>query len=56
MSEQELNEILKSYFYGMTAAEIAELYDISTDEAEKLIAENAENIEQIKAYRKELEA
>lgn len=55
MTDQTRKEIIKSIVYGMTSAEIADIYGISVDEVGKIVQDNADNIEREKKYRKELE-
>lgn len=55
MSEQTKNEIFKSFIYGMTIEEIAEIYGISEDDLRELLEQNAGEIADLKAYRAELE-
>lgn len=55
MTEQTKQQIIKSYVYGMCAKDIAELYGFDFDLVAKLIADNADEIAEEKAYRAMLE-
>ena len=51
ISENTKREIIKSYVYGMSFDEIAELYGVPRNEVEMLICERHEDVEAEKAYR-----
>lgn len=55
MTDQTRKEVIKSIVYGKTAEEIAEIYGISVDEAEKIMQDNADEINAEREYRKMLE-
>ena len=53
MTEQTVQEIVKSFAYGYTAEKVAELVDMTLEEAQKFEADHAAEIEQKKAELKE---
>ena len=53
MTEQTIQEIIKTFAYGYTAAHVAELEEMALEEAQKFETEHAEEIEQKKAELKE---
>ena len=55
MTPETKNEIFKSFAYGMTIDQLAEIYGISADEIRKLLEENAEEIAELREYRKMIE-
>lgn len=55
MSPETIKEIIKSHVYSMSNAEIAQAYDISEEEAAKVISDNADEVEAERAYRAILE-
>lgn len=55
ISENTKKEIIKSHIYGMSNAEIAEVYGVSTDDVKMLLCERHEDVEAEKAYRAMLE-
>lgn len=55
MTPETKNEIFKSFVYGMTIDQLAEIYGISADEIRKLLEENAEEIAELREYRKMIE-
>ena len=55
MTENTKNEIIKSHIYGMTDAEIAELYGISEDDVKMLLCERHDDVEAERRYRQQLE-
>lgn len=50
MNNEQKSEIIKSFAYGMTAAEIAKIEGISIEEAEQLAYDCADEIAHKKAY------
>ena len=55
MTPETRNELFKSFVYGMTIDQLAEIYGISADEIRKLLEENAEEIAELREYRKMIE-
>ena len=55
MTPETKNEIFKSFVYGMTIDQLAEIYGISADEIRKLLDENAKEIAELREYRKMIE-
>lgn len=55
MSNEMKNEIFKSFVYGMTIKEIAEIYEVEESVLENLLKENANEIAELRAYRTALE-
>ena len=55
MTPETKNEIFKSFVFGMTIDQLAEIYGISADEIRKLLEENAEEIAELREYRKMIE-
>ena len=55
MTPDTKNEIFKSFVYGMTIDQLAEIYGISADEIRKLLEENAEELAELREYRKMIE-
>ena len=53
MTEQTIQEIVKSFAYGYTAEKVAELEEMTLEEAQKFEADHAAEIEQKKAELKE---
>ena len=53
MTEQTIQEIVKSFAYGYSAEHVAELEEMTLEEALKFETEYAEEIEQKKAELKE---
>ena len=53
MTEQTVQEIVKSFVYGYTAEKVAELEEMTLEEAQKFEADHAAEIEQKKAELKE---
>lgn len=53
MTEQTVQEIVKSFAYGYTAEKVAELEEMTLEEMQKFEAEHAAEIEQKKAELKE---
>ena len=53
MTEQTVREIVKSFAYGYSAEHVAELEEMTLEEAQKFETEYAEEIEQKKAELKE---
>lgn len=54
ISENTKSEIIKSYVYGMSYSEIAELYGVPENDVKMLICERHEDVEAEKAYRSKL--
>ena len=55
MTPETKNEIFKSFVYGVTIDQLAEIYGISADEIRKLLEENAKEIAELREYRKMIE-
>lgn len=55
MTPETKNEIFKSFVFGMTIDQLAEIYGISAEEIRKLLEENAEEIAELREYRKMIE-
>lgn len=55
ISEQEKNEILKSFAFGMTYDEISDVYEIDLTDVKKLLTDNADKVNKIKSYYKKME-
>lgn len=55
MSPETIKEIIKSHVYGMSNAEIAQAYDISEEEAAKVISDNGDEVAEERKYRAMLE-
>ena len=55
ISEQEKNEIFKSFAFGMTYAEISDVYEIDLTDVKKLLTDNADKVNKIKSYYKKME-
>ena len=53
MTEQTVQEIVKRFAYGYTAEKVAELEEMTLEEAQKFEADHAAEIEQKKAELKE---
>lgn len=53
MTEQTIQEIVKSFAYSYTAEKVAELEEMTLEEAQKFEADHAAEIEQKKAELKE---
>ena len=53
MTEQTVREIVKSFAYGYTSEKVAELEEMTLEEAQKFETEYSEEIEQKKAELKE---
>lgn len=53
MTEQTIQEIVKSFAYGYTADKVAELEEMTLEEAQKFEAEHVAEIKQKKAELKE---
>ena len=53
MSNETIKEIIKSYAYGYTAEKVAEVYEITETEAEKIKEEHAAEIKEKADYLKE---
>lgn len=53
MTEQTIQEIVKSFAYGYSAEHVAELEEMTLEEAQKFEADHAAEIEQKKAELKE---
>lgn len=56
MTEQTRQEIFKSHIFGMSNQEIAECYGISKEAVDKLISESTAEIENKKAFMKQIGA
>ena len=54
ITENTINEIIKSHVYGMTNEQIAEVYGIPADEVKMIICAKHDDIEAEKAYRSKL--
>ncbi len=54
ITENTINEIIKSHVYGMTEKEICEIYGVSAVDVRNIICEKHEDIEAEKAYRSKL--
>ena len=50
ISEQEKNEIFKSFAFGMTYDEISDVYEIDLTDVKKLLTDNADKVNKIKSY------
>lgn len=50
ITENTINEIIKSHSYGMTYAEIAKVYKISEDDVKMLLCERHEDVEAERVY------
>ena len=50
MADNVTNEILKSHIFGMSIEDISECYEISVGEIKEIIAENTDEIEELKRY------
>lgn len=55
ISEQEKNEIIKSFAFGMTYDEISDVYEIDLTDVKKLLTDNADKVNKIKSYYKKME-
>ena len=55
MTPETKNEISKSFVYGMTIDQLAEIYGISAEEIRKLLESNAKEIAELREYRKMIE-
>ena len=55
ISEQEKNEIFKSFAFGMTHDEISDVYEIDLTDVKKLLTDNADKVNKIKSYYKKME-
>lgn len=55
ISEQEKNEIFKSFAFGMTYYEISDVYEIDLTDVKKLLTDNADKVNKIKSYYKKME-
>lgn len=51
LTENTINEIIKSHVYGMTEKEICEIYDVSAEDVRNIICEKHDDIEAEKVYR-----
>lgn len=51
ITENTINEIIKSHIFGMTNAEIAEVYKISEEDVKMLLCERHDDVEAERAYR-----
>ena len=54
LTENTINEIIKSHVYGMSEKEICEIYGVTAEEVKRIICEKHEDIEAEKAYRSKL--
>lgn len=50
MSDQTINEIIKSHIYGYSVNEIADIYAIFPNDVEKIIEKNAKKISEFRKY------
>lgn len=55
MTDQTINEICKSFAYGVDINEMSEGYGITVEELEKIKSENTDKIEAIIQHYKEME-
>ena len=55
MTPETKNELFKSFIFGMTIDQLAEIYGISAEEIRKLLEESAEEIAELREYRKMIE-
>lgn len=55
ISEQEKNEIFKSFAFGMIYDEISDVYEIDLTDVKKLLTDNADKVNKIKSYYKKME-
>ena len=55
MAPETKNEIFKSFVYGMTIEQLAEIYGISAEEIRELLETNAKEIAELREYRKMIE-
>ena len=55
ISEQEKNEIFKSFAFGMTYYAISDVYEIDLTDVKKLLTDNADKVNKIKSYYKKME-
>lgn len=56
MTNEMLKELIKSYVYGMTTAEMAETYELTENEIEDILASNNAEIANEREYRNMLES
>ena len=54
LTENTINEMIKSHVYGMSDKRIAEIYDVSEEDVQRIICEKHEDIEAEKVYRSKL--
>ena len=52
MTPETRNELFKSFVFGMTIDQLAEIYGISADAIKTLLEENAKGIAELREYRK----
>ena len=55
MTPETKNELMKSFVYGMTIEQLAEIYGISAEEIRELLETNAKEIAELREYRKMIE-
>lgn len=53
MSNETIKEIIKSYAYGYSVEKVAEVYEITKEEAAKIKEEHAAEIKEKAGYLKE---
>lgn len=53
MTDEQIQEIIKSFAYGMEVEEIADLEELTTDELEQFEKDHASEIEEKKASLEE---
>lgn len=53
MSNETIKEIIKSYAYGYSVEKVAEVYEITKEEAAKIKEDRAEEIKEKEGYLKE---
>ena len=55
MTPETKNELMKSFVYGMTIEQLAEIYGICADEIKSFLETNAKEIAELREYRKMIE-
>lgn len=55
MSPEVIKEIVKSYIYGMSLADIADAYGLSENDVVSVLSSNKDEIEKEREYRLMLE-
>ena len=54
LTEPQVNEICKAFVYGRTIEDIAEIENIPADDVKQILAENSEQVQQLKQFYKSM--